>query len=79
MASGWTERQGVWGKGQAVVFAALQELRGRLPFPLLGLDADNGSEFLNAHLVRSCERERLTFTWSRPSWKNDQAHAEQKH
>ena len=46
---------------------------------LLGLDSDNGSEFLNTHLVRYCTREALTFTRSRPYWKNDQAHVEQKH
>ena len=45
---------------------------------LLGLDSDNGSEFLNAHLVRYCTQEELTFTRSRPYWKNDQAHVEQK-
>ncbi len=78
VATGWTECFGVWGKGQAAVFAALQAVRARLPFPLLGIDSDNGSEFLNAHLVRYCEREHLTFTRSRPYWKNDQAHVEQK-
>jgi hypothetical protein len=44
----------------------------------LGIDSDNGAEFLNAHLVRWCEQEQLTFTHSRPYWKNDQAHVEQK-
>src|SRR5581483_7491411 len=78
VASGWTECQGVWGKGQAAVFAALETIRTRLPMPLLGLDADNGSEFLNAHLVRWCAQEQITFTRSRPYWKNDQAHVEQK-
>ena len=47
-------------------------------FELLGIDSDNGSEFLNAHLVGYCEREQITFTRSRPYWKNDQAHVEQK-
>jgi hypothetical protein len=78
VATGWTECAGVWGKGQAAVFGALEYLRERLPLPLLGIDSDNGSEFLNAHLVRWCEQERLTFTRSRPYWKNDQAHVEQK-
>ncbi len=78
VASGWTECIGVWGKGQAAVFAALQAVRARLPFPLLGIDSDNGAEFLNAHLVRYCEQAGLTFTRSRPYWKNDQAHVEQK-
>jgi hypothetical protein len=78
VATGWTECAAVWGKGQAAVCAALEQLRARLPFPLLGIDADNGSEFLNAHLLRWCEQEQLTFTRSRPYWKNDQAHVEQK-
>jgi len=78
VATGWTECIGVWGKGQAGVFAALKEVRERLPFPLLGIDSDNGSEFLNDQLVRYCEAEQLTFTRSRPYWKNDQAHVEQK-
>ena len=78
VATGWTECVGVWGKGQAAVFGALEQARARLPMPLLGIDSDNGSEFLNAHLVRWCTQEQLTFTRSRPYWKNDQAHVEQK-
>ncbi len=78
VATGWTECRGVWGKGQQAVFGALTIIRDRLPFPLLGIDSDNGSEFLNAQLVRYCEAEQLTFTRSRPYWKNDQAHVEQK-
>lgn len=78
VATGWTECAAVWGKGQAAVCGALEQIRDRLPFPLLGIDSDNGAEFLNAHLVRWCEQEQLTFTRSRPYWKNDQAHVEQK-
>jgi Integrase core domain len=78
VATGWTECVGVWGKGQAAVFAALEQARARLPVPLLGIDSDNGPEFLNAHLVRWCAQETVTFTRSRPYWKNDQAHVEQK-
>lgn len=78
VATGWTECVGVWGKSQAAVFAALEQARARLPVPLLGIDSDNGSEFLNAHLVRWCAQEQGTFTRSRPYWKNDQAHVEQK-
>lgn len=57
---------------------AIVELRGRLPFPLLGLDSDNGSEFINDCLYRYCLNEQITFTRSRPYQKNDQAHVEQK-
>jgi hypothetical protein len=78
VATGWTECVGVWGKSQREVFAGLGTGRQRLPMRLLGLDSDNGSEFLNAHLVRFCAQEEITFTRSRPYWKNDQAHVEQK-
>jgi hypothetical protein len=78
VATGWTECAAIRGKGQAAVVEALVALRARLPFPLLGLDSDNGSEFLNAHLLRWCAAEAITFTRSRPYWKNDQAHVEQK-
>jgi hypothetical protein len=54
------------GKAQSRVFEALKHLRGRFPFPLLGLDSDNGSEFINSHLVQYCRDEELTFTRSRP-------------
>lgn len=66
VATGWTECVGVWGKSQRSVFAGLETIRGRLPMPLLGVDSDNGSEFLNAHLVRYCTQEQITFTRSRP-------------
>jgi hypothetical protein len=78
VATGWTECVGVWGKSQRSVVAGVETSRGRLPMRLLGLDSDNGSEFLNNHLVRYCTQEQLTFTRSRPYWKNDQAHVEQK-
>ncbi len=78
VATGWTECVGVWGKSQRSVFDGLETSRARLPMRLLGLDSDNGSEFLNAHLVRYCTQEEITFTRSRPYWKNDQAHVEQK-
>lgn len=78
IATGWTECIGVWGKGQLAVYSALKQIRERLPFPLLGIDSDNGSEFLNLHLLRWCKAEKITFTRSRPYEKNDQAHVEQK-
>jgi hypothetical protein len=54
------------------------ELQKLLPFPLRGLDSDNGSEFINDTLWRYCQTEQITFTRSRPYQKNDQAHVEQK-
>ncbi len=78
VATGWTECVAVANKSQNAVFAALKRVRDRLPFLLLGLDSDNGSEFLNDQLVRYCQQEKLTFTRCRPYEKNDQAHVEQK-
>jgi len=71
VCTGWTEAQAVKNKAQVWVFEALKEIRGRLPFPLLGIDSDNGSEFINGHLVRFCEKERITFTKTRAYRKND--------
>jgi hypothetical protein len=78
IATGWVECQGVWGKGQERVGSAIHHLAQRLPFPLLGLDSDNGSEFINHHLYAYCQRKEITFTRSRPYKKNDSAHVEQK-
>jgi len=78
VASGWSECTGVWGKGQERVGAAIHQLQGRLPFPLLGLDSDNGGEFINQRLYNYCRREGITFTRSRSYKKNDNCHVEQK-
>jgi hypothetical protein len=78
LATGWTECLALPHKTQAAVSQAIQTLRQRLPFPLLGLDSDNGSEFINDTLFRYCQSEHITFTRSRPYQKNDQAHVEQK-
>jgi len=60
------------------VLAALVDIQKVLPFPLHGVDSDNGSEFINWHLLRWCEKEKLTFTRFRPGNSNDGAHVEQK-
>lgn len=78
VSTGWSEQGAVMGKAQSRVFEALTHLRARFPFPLLGLDSDNGSEFINAHLVQYCRDEELTFTRSRPYRKNDTCYVEQK-
>jgi len=78
VATGWTECLALAHKTQAAVSQAIGELRQRLPFGLLGLDSDNGSEFVNDTLYRYCLAEQITFTRSRPYQKNDQAHVEQK-
>jgi hypothetical protein len=76
--SGWTEVQAVQNKAQVWVFAALKELRARLPFALQGIDSDNGSEFINQNLLEYCQHEGITFTRSRPYRKNDNCFVEQK-
>jgi hypothetical protein len=68
----------VYQKTQQAVFEAILQMRQRLPFPLLGIDSDNGSEFINDILYRYCQSEQISFTRSRPYRKNDQAHVEQK-
>jgi IS30 family transposase len=78
IATGWTECLALPNKTQAAVSQAICELRKKLPFPLLGLDSDNGSEFINDTLYRYCLEQKITFTRSRPYQKNDQAHVEQK-
>jgi len=78
ISSAWTETEAVRNKAQAHVFEGLTKIRARLPFALLGLDSDNGSEFINAHLVAYCEQEQITFTRSRPYRKNDNCYVEQK-
>ena len=60
------------------MIAALEDIAKIMPFPLLGLDSDNGSEFINHHLLAWCEQRQITFTRSRPGNSGDGAHVEQK-
>lgn len=78
VATGWYEPAAVWGKGQDRVGGAVYDVRKRLPMPLLGLDSDNGSEFINQSLYDYCRRNAITFTRSRSYKKNDSCHVEQK-
>jgi hypothetical protein len=78
LSTGWIECLAVPRRTQQAVFEAIQNMRTRLPFPLLGLDSDNGGEFINDLLYHYCQSEKITFTRSRPYQKNDQAHVEQK-
>lgn len=80
IATGWTEQRAVWGKGEAGVLEQLKNIEKTLPFPLLGFDCDNGSEFLNHHLLRhfTQRKQPITFTRSRAYHKDDNAHIEQK-
>ena len=78
VATGWCEPVAVWGKGQDRVGGAVYYVRKRLPMPMLGLDSDNGSEFINHGLYDYCQRNSITFTRSRSYKKNDSCHVEQK-
>lgn len=76
--SAWSVSRAVMGKSEIRVANALDELRRELPFELKGIDSDNGSEFINHHLKRYCDRHGIQFTRGRPYKKDDNAHIEQK-
>ena len=78
--TGWTECRATWNKGSVGVLDQIKEIEQALPFELRGFDCDNGSEFLNHHLLRyfTSHPARPAFTRSRPYQKNDNAHVEQK-
>jgi len=78
VATGWTETRAVRNKSQEYIFAALRDIRSDLPFPLLGIHSDNGSEFMNNHLIRYCHQQHITKARSRPYRKNDNCFVEQK-
>jgi len=76
--TGWGETRAIMGKGQAAVRTALEEIRRVLPFPVQGIDSDNGSEFINRLLFEYCTAREIRFTRGRPYKKDDNAHIEQK-
>jgi hypothetical protein len=78
ICTGWTEPLALPRRSQEAVCRAIDGMRPDLPFALLGIDSDNGGEFINDLLLRYCLNEQITFTRSRPFQKNDQAHVEQK-
>jgi len=78
IATGWSEQTAILGKSEEAVVNAVSEIRAGLPFMLDGLDSDSGGEFVNWHMVKYCEREKLFFTRSRLNKKNDNAYVEQK-
>jgi hypothetical protein len=81
IATGWTEQRAVWGKGETEVLHQIKDIEESLPFLLLGFDSDNGSEFLNYHLLRHFTEKRnhpVQFTRSRAYHKDDNSHIEQK-
>lgn len=79
--TGWTENRAVWGRGSQGVLRQIEDIEHGIAFPILGFDCDNGSEFLNHHLVRyftDRPKDPVRFTRSRPFQKNDNAFVEQK-
>ena len=80
IATTWTEQRAVWGKGQTGVVDQIHNVESTLPFPILGFDSDNGSEFLNDHLLSYFRNRKrpVQFTRSRAYHKDDNAHIEQK-
>ena len=78
IATGWTVNRSVRNKAAKWVFDALEHVIGQFPFPIIGIDSDNGSEFINDHLLSWCITNKVTFTRSRPGNSNDGAHVEQK-
>ena len=78
IATAWTEQVATMGMGERATVQGLQEMQGRFPFPILGIDSDNGGEYINHHLYTYCKQEHITFTRSRRYKKNDNAHVEQK-
>ena len=76
--TGWTLPIALANRSQETVHLAIKKARALLPFPLLGLDSDNGTEFINHLLNRYCQAEKITFTRCRPYKKNDQCRVEQK-
>jgi hypothetical protein len=78
VATGWTECLSLLYRSQETVLAALQRARTLFPFPILGIDTDNGGEFINERVIAYCEQEKIMFTRGRPYLKNDQCFIEQK-
>ena len=75
IATGWTECLPLLYRSRETVLAAFQRARTLFPFPILGIDTDNGGEFLNGEVVAYCEKEQITFTRGRPYQKRDQCNA----
>ena len=80
ICTGWTECRATWNKGADGVMTQIKAIQKALPFPVKGFDCDNGSEFLNWHLLRYFQNHKqpIKFTRSRPYHSNDNAHVEQK-
>jgi len=78
VSSGWTELRAIWNRSQHACFEGLESIHKSQPFKLLGVDSDNGGEFLNYHVYNWLKDHGIRQTRSRPYFKNDQAYVEQK-
>jgi hypothetical protein len=78
ICSGWWEGQAIMGRGQYPTLEALKLIRSRTSFEWLEIHPDNDSAFINAHLFRYCQEEKIRFSRSRPNKKNDNCYVEQK-
>ena len=78
VATTWTCLAGQWNKGEIETQKSIERIQGRLPFPLLGIDPDSGSEFINWHVKGWCDQRKIVMTRTRPYMKNDHARIEQK-
>lgn len=78
IASGWNSSTAIKNKAQVWILEGVKKIKGKVPFPLLGLDSDNGSEFINEALYNFCQEQQITFTRARPYRKNDSCFVEQK-
>jgi len=78
VATGWTENRSVPSKEAKCVLSAVESIANKMPFPILGVDSDNGAEFINVYLFLWCRNRKITFTRARPTNKNDGCHVEQK-
>ena len=78
IATSWSEQTVAMGMGEKATVESLEKIRRRIPFKVIGIDSDNGGEYINHHLWRYCKKNQIEFTRSRAGKKNDNAHVEQK-
>jgi hypothetical protein len=78
VGSGWTEERALLNNAHRWVKEHIQQTKADLPFPMLGIDSDNGGEFINHRLFDWCKQNSIAFTRGRPYRKNDNCFVEQK-
>jgi len=78
IATSWSEQAAAMGMGEKATVECFEKIRNRTPFKIVGIDSDNGGEYINHHLWRYCKKNKIEFTRSRSGKKNDNAHVEQK-